>query len=190
MATLAETERNDRDERTIAKLRKKESTQVAAIVTATKALAALLDEFTNTERSINGVRAGAGAGGVIRPDLHRIVVTQLTSWERRQPELLGLAPLPTRGEQRLIDAKTQLASAERNKAKFEHYVQDASRPLPNQKRRRDDFKRSVKHNKAVVAWAEKHQKERRPSEPRPAYESDPNTLVTMAAPDTQQGQTV
>jgi hypothetical protein len=113
------------------------------------------------------------------------VYQQMERWQRHKPELLGLPPLPTVGEQRVLEAKAQLASAERAKVKIEQQWKDQpqSRGLSGQKRRREDLDAAVKNAKQIIKWAQKHVSERRPAEPRPDYPYPDGRLVTMATPE-------
>ena len=182
VATLTIEEREARDASAIDKLRKVESSQVSTIVKATIAMSALLEEHAETTGELNGIRPGASCGAV-RRDLHSSVATQITAWEKQNPELMGLPPLPSRGEARLIDAQNQLVYAESNKSRFERVIREAGRKsLPNQKTRTESLKRNVQHTKAVVAWAKKCVDERRPAEPRPVFRSDPDSVVRMGTP--------
>ena len=182
VANLAIEEREARDASAIDKLRKVESSQVSTIVKATIAMSALLEEHAEVTGELDGIRPGASCGAV-RRDLHSSVAHQIASWEKQNPELMGLPPLPSRGEARLIDAQNQLVYAESNKSRFERVIREAGRKsLPNQKTRTESLKRNVQHTKAVVSWAKKCVDERRPAEPRPVFRSDPDSVVRMGTP--------
>ncbi len=181
--SLTIAEADAKADKAIAILRTQESSQVDAIVKGTQALQALLTAHTETQRALETVRTGAGAKGVIQPLLRQGVAHQITAWARRQPELVGLPALPTRGEERLADARIQLASAEKRLVSFDDAVQGNARNQPDAKRRIKDEKRYIEHNKAVVAWAKQNVSVARPAEPRPVFRSDPDSVVRMGTPD-------
>jgi len=165
----------------VTRLRKQETTALADLVEAVTGLDTALAQATIVQRELTSVQPGAANTLAVHASLPTAIRAQMERWQRHTPELIGAAPLPTKGHERVTEAKLQLENAEQSKEKFNRYLREnpQMRATGEQSRRQEDLTAAIQHAQMVLRWAEKHRTERMPSEPRPTFPYPDGRLVTI-----------